>query len=48
MLENNWARLLNKSMYAVTISSFTFPISKELYIKKKKKDDHGFLSYTKH
>ena len=36
-------------MYAVTRCFFTFPISKELYIVFfKKKDDHGFLSYTKH
>ena len=30
-------------MYVVT-----FPISKELYTFFKKKDDHGFLSCTKH
>ena len=34
-------------MYAVTIYFFTFPTSKELYIFLKK-DDHSFLSYTKH
>ena len=38
-------------MYGATISFISFfavPISKELYIFFKKKDDHGFLSYTKH
>ena len=35
-------------MHGVTISFFTFPISKELYIFLKKKDDHGFLSYSKY
>ena len=34
-------------MYAVAIHFFTFPKSKELYIFKKKKDEHGLLSYTK-
>ena len=28
-------------MYAVTIHFFTFPKSKELYVFKKKKDEHG-------
>ena len=36
MVEYKWTRLLNKCMYAVTKYFFTFPISKELYVFKKK------------
>ena len=47
MLEYKWTRLLNEYVHEVTRYFFTFPISKEPYIlKKKKNDEHDFSSYT--
>ena len=48
MLEYNWTRVLYKRLYAITRVFLLCQCLKKYIFKKKKKDDQGFLSYTKH